>query len=188
MTDSAERSVSGLNLLQIALTESQGDALNSQAFSRQTHIDGLAYLLRGLPNNLTEQEAQIIHNALPDSVAVNVAQAESKPRTNPSLLHRGLASSVILACFIVNILLPYIKSLFATAYRYERTHHITERIFVFSVNTADSLGKKTMEFASNTLGHDFVIASIAYCIDGVRGGLTEGFGRGLKVIEAPQGP
>ena len=175
----------GLDLLQIALTETNGNYCQDPAFSRHIHIDALSYLLRGLPEDLTEQEAERIRNALPQSVVLHVAQPEPKSTANSSLLHRGLASSVVLACLIIRLLLPYFKYLIAAAYRFEKSHQVSEKVFLFGVSIAKSLGKKSLQVANSTLGNDFVSSSMAYCVDGVRGGLTEGLGKGLKVIEAP---
>ena len=185
---SAELSdTTGLNLLQIAFNESQGAVHQDQGFSRQLYIDALSYLLRGLPPDLSQQEVYSLRRALP--AQIDKASIENTPlrdKASPSLLHRGLASSVILLCLLVRLLSPYIKYIVATAYRYERTHHITEKIFTSSISTADSLGKKGIELASSALGHEVVMEGLAYCVDGIRGGLVEGLGEGLKLIEAPR--
>ena len=178
----------GFNLLQIALTEAQKNQVQDQAFSRQVHIDALIYLLRGLPNDLTEQEAHQIRNAVPQKEGVWINRLGTKPRPNPSLLHRGLASIIILACVFLRFILPYIKHCFNNAYRFERNHQLSERLLAFGVSSVDSLGKRGIELVNNALGHEFVTNSMLYCIEGVHGGLTEGLGEGLKCIEAAQAP
>ena len=174
----------GFNLLEIAFTESQGSAHQSQSLSRQLYIDALSYLLKGLPLDLTQQEAHTIRSSLPPEIKfASTARRSVEDKAKPSLLHRGLASTIMFLCVIVRLLLPYIKYLFAMIYRYERSHHVSERVFSSSMSTADSLGRKSLELVSTALGHEIVMDGLAYCVDGVRGGLTEGLGEGLKVIE-----
>ena len=110
---------------------------------------------------------------------------ELQPRAN---LHRGLASIIILACVLIRLILPYVKHFFVNAYRFERNHQVSERALAFGMSSVDLLGKRRIVLVKNALGHEVVANSMAYCIEGVRGGLTEGLEEGLKCIEAAQAP
>jgi len=150
-------------------------------------MEALCHLLQGLPCHLSEQEALALQQALPESVqGSKVAEPAESERSNPpSLIHRITASTMILFCLALRLLLPYLKYLISAVFRYERTYHISEKAFAMGISTADSLGKKAIDLASSALGNEMITETVAYCVDGVCGGLTEGLGEGIRVIEAP---
>ena len=180
---------SGSTILQTSLAESQTSDVQSQAFSRQLYLDAMAYLIQGLPSDLTDQEILHLKNALPESLKKSTPPKRAQPtKRNPSLLHRSLASTIIVICLLLRLALPYIKLLIAVAYNYDRAHHVRERLFAFSINTADLFGKRSMALASTAMTNEVVLGAVTYWVDGIRGGLNEGLGKGLKVIEAQNEP
>lgn len=149
----------------------------------------MAYLIQGLPSDLTEQEKLSLKQAIPESLKDSSPPAVTRPRKrNPSLLHRSLASTIIAACLLIRLALPYIKLFIALAYSYDRAHRIRERAFAFSVTAADSLGKRSVALASTAMTNGIVLGAVTYWVDGISGGLNEGLGEGLKVIEAQHKP
>lgn len=74
------------------------------------------------------------------------------------------------------------------AYSYDRTYHVRERLFAFSVTAADSFGKRSVALASTAISNEVVLGAVTYWVDGIRGGLNEGLGEGLRVIEAQNEP
>lgn len=179
----------GSHTLQITLAESQSSDPQRQAFSRQLYFDAMAYLIQGLPSDLTDQERLRLKNTLPESLRNSTPPETSPPRKhNPSLLHRSLASIIIAICLLLRLALPYIRLFIAMAYSYDRAHHVRERIFAFSVTAADSFGKRSMALASTAMANEVVLGTVTYWVDGIRGGLNEGFGEGLKVIETQNEP
>ena len=180
---------SGSTTLQTSLAESQTSDAQGRAFSRQLYLDAMAYLIQGLPSDLTDQELLHLKNALPESLKKSTPPDTAQPaKRNPSLLHRSLASTIIAICLLLRLALPYIKLLIAVAYKYDRAHQVRERLFAFSINTADSFGKRGMALASTAMTNELVLGAVTYWVDGIRGGLNEGLGEGLKVIEAQNEP
>lgn len=45
-----------------------------------------------------------------------------------------------------------------------------------------------MALASTAMTNEVVLGAVTYWVDGIRGGLNEGLGKGLKVIEAQNEP
>lgn len=179
----------GSNTLQTSLAESQTSDAQSQAFSRQLYLDAMAYLIQGLPSDLSDQETLHLKNALPDSLKDSTPPETTQSRhRNPSLLHRSLASTIIAICLLLRLALPYIKLFIAAASSYDRTHHVRERVFAFSVTAADLFGRRSMALASTAMTNEVVWGAVKYWVDGIRGGLNEGLGEGLKVIEAQNEP
>ncbi|CAD6582446.1 MAG: hypothetical protein ASARMPRED_000967 [Alectoria sarmentosa] len=175
----------GSNILQASLAESQVSDAQSQAFSRQLYLDAMAYLIKGLPSNLTEQERLHLKNNLPATLNYSTPPKTNRSRKrDPSLLHRSLASLIITICLLLRLALPYIRLFIALAYSYDREHHVRERLFAFSVVVADSFGKRSMALASAAMTNEVVLRAVTYWVDGIRGGLNEGLGEGFKVIEA----
>lgn len=175
----------GSNTLQTSLAESQSSNAQTQAFSRQIYIDAVAYLAQGLPCDLTDQEILHLRNALPEPLTDLTPPREipQKKRT-PSLLHRSLASTIVAICLLVRLAFPYIKLFIAAVYSYDRTYNVRERLFAFGVTAADSLGKTSMALAGTAMTNEVVLGAVTYWVDGICGGVSEGLGEGMKVIEA----
>ena len=91
-------------------------------------------------------------------------------------------------CLFLRIALPYIKHFLAAAHNYERTHHVTEKALTLSMNSADSLGKRSLEIAGTAMDNKFVMGAVQYCVEGICGGLAEGLGEGMRAIEAQKDP
>ena len=204
----------GFNLLQASIAESHGTNHNSHAFSRQLYLDSVSYLLQALPSDLSVHESLQIQRAVPHEMqqigfpanATSLFHATSPPpsttTTSPvqpqyntatssatkprSMLHRGLSAGIVCLCLVFRIFLPWIRILFSTAYRYERNYRVSEKLFATTMSATDSVGRKAIEVASTALGSDLVVEGVAYCVDGFCGGLSEGFGEGLRAIEASQ--
>ena len=149
----------------------------------------MAYLIQGLPSNLTDQEKLQLKKALPPPLKDRTTPETVQPRKHShSVLHRSLASTIIAICLLVRLALPYIKLFVTAAYNYDRVHHVRARMFSFGVSAADTLGKRSMALASTAMTNEFILRAVTYWVDGIRGGLDEGLGEGLKVIENENEP
>ncbi|KAH0541456.1 hypothetical protein FGG08_004065 [Glutinoglossum americanum] len=194
----------GRNLLSSAVEESLSaprDAANADpAFTRQLYIHSMTYLLRGLPNDLSTEERVGLRSALPPGVAdplrldidsqsvVTIRDSEGRIRKGasppPSLLHRILASLVVQLFIFAHFLLPHIKALLRNAYVYERHNRISEKMLAKSIDTVDTVGKKSIEFGEavarigdGKLGQALNEMAM-WCAEGVAGGIYEGVGEG----------
>ena len=149
----------------------------------------MAYLIQGLPSDLTDQEKLQLRKYFPEPLLQSTPpKTMQSSGSNPSFLHRSLASTIIAMCILLRLALPYIKLFIAMAYGYDRTHHVRERVFALGVTVADTFGKMSIALASNAMTNEVVLGAVTYWVDGIRGGLNEGFDQGLKVIENPKGP
>ncbi|KAI9794482.1 MAG: hypothetical protein M1833_000395, partial [Piccolia ochrophora] len=148
----------GFRLVDLALDESvatpREEIDGSSSFSRQLYVHGMSYLLRGLPQDLDSDEQTSLRTALPHSLATSPhpdscqnrqcilqqgGQASSSP---PSLLHRFLASTIVQIFVVLRFLFPYVRQLCSTAYTYDRTHHVSERLVTRGVGIAHDVGTK----------------------------------------------
>ena len=182
--------------------------LSTPLFSRHLYVDGLTYLLRALPEDLTEEERFNIRAALPAKVAnheVTIIGLDPNPtkgsqdiplheenNQDVSVVHRFFAFITIQFFLIVHYLLPYLKLFMGQVYRYERKHHISERVVRSSMDTIDSVGQRSIRMADavcrlndGKIGnamHEFG----SWWIQGMAGGLHEGIGEGLAIVGATQ--
>ena len=173
----------GSHLLNAAAIECRHQDPQSQAFARQLHINSMAYLLQGLPQDLTDQEILHLQCALPQSLkrSPHSGNTSSKSR-KPSILHRGIATAVLILCLVLRLTLPYIKYFLAVAYNYERSHHVRETTLALSMNLVDQFGKIGMGVMGTAANNRLMVDVITYCVEGVCGGLNEGLGEGTRVI------
>ncbi|MCJ1224990.1 hypothetical protein MMC12_001637 [Toensbergia leucococca] len=186
----------GLNLLEAAVTESRYPEDSDKAFARQLYIHALSYLLKGLPRDLGEEEIRTIQLSMPPSIQQprseekSLDQAHSHAETEPSLLHRLLASGIIQIFLFFQLVLPYVKIFLQNAYKYERAHHISEKILATSIDTADNLSKKSLNVVEVilTTGNgrvgELLAGMLAWWIEGITGGIHEGVGEGMTILGA----
>lgn len=86
-------------------------------------------------------------------------------------------------CFVLRLVLPYIKYSLAMAYDYERTHHVAEKTLALCIGAADTAGRRSLEILGTAAENKLMVGAVQYCVEGIRGGLTEGLGVGMKAIE-----
>lgn len=179
----------GSELLQIALAESQFQDPQTRVLTRQLYINAASYVLQGLPDDLNEQEVVQLRGALPHQIGESFGTEPSRTLVQkPSILHRGVATSILLLCIMFRMALPYLQYFLAQAYDYERTHHVTEQALAVSMSTAESLGKRSIGIAGVAMDNKFIIGTITYCVEGICGGLNDGLGQGMRAIEAKKEP
>jgi hypothetical protein len=198
----------GLSLLSLSISESNtlsqkpDSSAASPSFARQLYIHALTYLLRGLPTDLTTEEGLSIRSALPPGIATptrlefdgiemssyhgskNVLRRGTK-QSQPSVLHRTLATSIINFFILIQFLLPYIKALLQAAYEYERTHHISEKVLASSIDTVDGLGRMGLRGGGAIWGSGLALGvgeAVNWIVEGVSGGIQEGLGEGMARV------
>jgi len=144
----------------------------------------MAYLLHGLPQDLTQHEATIIEQALPavlqeSSNEARRPQIEGRSDTR-SYLRRILATGIVQLFLLFQLFLPYFQLCLRNAYQYDRTHRITERVAAASVSALDNIGKRGVEFlgtiirSGNGRGIQLLAAFSVWWIKEVSGGIHEG--------------
>ena len=207
---------SGLNLLGLAVEESRSVATKAgpedATLARQLYIHALTYLLRGLPSDLTAEEQLGVRASLPQGVVeplrleVNNGQlvggqhggADGCGTLSPSsttahtrsFLQRTLASLIVQMFLFVQFILPYVQTFLSNAYTYERTHHVSAKLLAASIDTVDSIGKRSLEVggAVSKLGDGRVGQALngvaAWCVEGVAGGICDGVGEGMMRLGA----
>jgi hypothetical protein len=189
----------GLNLLSLAMNESstlsRDPTFRNASFARQVYIHALTYLLRALPSDLTTEEQLSIRTSLPTNV-VEPLHFETNSSYNhttisePSLLHRLLASTIVQLFILLQFILPYVKYLLSAAYQYDREHKISEKVLSHSIETVDILGKTGLGLTSaiydmgdGKVGQ-VITETAAWFVEGVTGGIHQGVGEGMVIMGA----
>jgi hypothetical protein len=168
----------------------------------------MAYLLRGLPADLTLEETLSLQVALPPALDTHtrsdvhallpVPQRNQSPqRTCPqdaTILHRLTATLVLQTFILIQFLLPYIKLFLSHTYQFERKHQITKRLVNTGITTVDELGRRSLELSRTVcqMNDGMVGQAISemttWWVAGVTGGLQQGLAEGLKTkrVESSQ--
>jgi hypothetical protein len=194
----------GLNLLSLAVEESstisQDSRFGNPSFARQLYLHALTYLLRALPSDLTTEEQLSVRSALPAGVVeplrlevssgYNSRNLSGDSDGQPSLLHRLLSSTIIQMFILFQFILPYLKYLLSAAYQYEREHKISEKVLSQSIETVDTLGKRSLSITGaiyrmgdGKVGH-IITDAASWFVEGITGGIHEGVGEGMVIIGA----
>lgn len=162
---------------------------------RSLFIDGVGYLLEALPSDLTDDEARLIHDRLPDAIKENTNKLPGSSSHNnsvnpntPSYLHRLIATLIVYGFIFAQLILPYAKVLLNSIYTYERKYRVTERVLAAALETADGVGKGAGNIGSTltTLSEGRVFTGLCtlttWTIESVAGGVYEGINEGLVVL------
>lgn len=190
----------GFNLLSLAADESsiisRDPRFGNPSFARQLYVHAIVYLLRALPADLTVEEQLSVRSSLPQGVVPlhlegqGYATRWSRPTNQPSILHRTLASTIVQLFILFQFILPHLKYLLSSAYQYERTHKISERVLRGSISTVDTLGKRgilvseaVLSIGDGRMGQ-LLAHGASWLVEGVAGGIQDGLGEGMVIIGA----
>ncbi|KAK6592308.1 hypothetical protein H4I95_11879 [Botrytis cinerea] len=157
----------GYNLLALALEESSAISQNTRfsntSLARQLYVHGLTYLLRALPSDLSTEEKISLQSAMPAEM-VESLQEESHTGENSQDSN--------------------------TAYQYDRTHKISEKVLSRGIVTVDTIGKSGLAVTGAVYGMSdgkvgqAITDAVAWAVEGVTGGLHEGVSEGLIMLGA----
>lgn len=181
----------GLGLLETAIAEAELSDPRSQAFSRQLYIHALAYLIQALPADLSKAETVCIDEALPYGLRRHTQVSPSHSRTHHhprSFLHRILASTIIQLFVLCQLVLPYVRHFLRKAYRYERTHQISEKILEIGVNAGERIARLWCDifYVISQIPDKKLVAMLVgmllWWVQGISGGIHEGIGEGMSII------
>ncbi|TIA39339.1 hypothetical protein D6C79_07668 [Aureobasidium pullulans] len=185
----------------LSLLQGSSCLTSNPDFSRQLYIDGLSYLLRGLPHNLSNEETLRLKAAIPSEILPPPPPANGvlirspsqdhqpiQPDQDPTFLHRAVAMIVLQSFLLFSFLWPYIQSTCQATYHYERSHHISEKLLNQSWITANALSKNTMTVARTVCSwNDGQVGAalediVFWWVQGVTGGLRDGVKDGMEVM------
>ncbi|KAI1776842.1 hypothetical protein F4818DRAFT_360687 [Hypoxylon cercidicola] len=172
------------------------------AFSRKSYIDSVAYMLKGLPDDMDNYEASVIRRALPKSCAQVDAngQIEAAPGTPgwlPSdrakkFLRSAVQGSVAAIVLSLYLLLSFLAVVIRAGADFERQYNVSQHIVSRGLMFATAVGKR-----SGALGERICAMSdgkvgkavsdlAVWTLEGVTGGIHDGIGQGLLLIEQRQ--
>lgn len=193
-------------LLETCLREETSFGSREADFNRKLYLDSLAYLLHGLPEQLTEIEVASLQSTLPVSILlhesnqpgvaaglelsrqVSVSSNEPRQRQEPTWLHHVVSSLTLYAVLAISFLLPYLQLLLRQAYAYDRKYRISDQIIAQGWMAADVVGKNTVILANSLCAMNDGQVGMKmrdmgmWWLQGVSGGLYEGVGEGMQVL------
>lgn len=205
LTKDTDQYLIGYNLLALSFEESsvvsQNTRFSNTSLARQLYVHALTYLLRALPSDLSTEEKMSLQSAIPTEI-VDSLQEESHTSENsqdsntgepPSLLQRSIAAIIIQLFILFQFILPYLKHILSSAYQYDRTHKISEKVLSKGIVTVDTIGKSSLAVTGAVYGMSdgkvgqALTDAAAWVIEGVTGGVHEGVSEGLIMLGAKNG-
>lgn len=124
----------GLLLLAQSAHESKASIHANDEYQRRLYLDGLAYLLKGLPDSLSEDETARLRGALPDALKDATGSEHVSGETGYRNIREGAADLPLLRVLVQTIVfwlffifataLPHIKLLMRHVYAFERRHKL----------------------------------------------------------------
>ncbi|KAI2624256.1 hypothetical protein GGR54DRAFT_595751 [Hypoxylon sp. NC1633] len=209
-TSSSDGSISSVNSGVKWKYAAQGSFLQHSAFeettdlgfARKSYIDGVAYMLKALPDDLDEHESSVIRQALPTSCVPvgDGGQIEAGPGRSgwktsdraKTFLHATVQGFVTGFVLCLYLLLSFLSSVIRTGAYYERQYSISQHLvssgFVFATavgKQSGALSEKLSAIGDGKLGR--VMSDLAaWTLQTVTAGIQDGIGQGLLLIEKRQ--
>lgn len=191
-----------MELLISAVDESKNAGRSARydaAFERRAYLDGLSYLLRGLPRDLDTSEVASLRKSLPAPLAEAVPSGKrngqpgfqkffhrQKHGGEPTLLQRGMKIAVANVILLVCMIWPYVLILLKQGAHYERKYKVSEQLLGRGIVLVNALGKRSA-VVSQVIGKmgdgvvgQVVNGAVAWTVHGVASGISEGLEEGLS--------
>ncbi|TGJ82989.1 hypothetical protein E0Z10_g5771 [Xylaria hypoxylon] len=186
----------GMNIHRIACYDKE-----DPGFSRKSYIDGVAYMLMALPDDLSDKETATIREALPSCVAdaklVNGRNGRAigwkYPPENQTFLQRCVANVVAIFVVLIHVALSYATVVVRVGAYYERKYNVSQQIVSRGFVIATTVGRHGVVLSSKICAmrngrFGKVMSKIAsWTIESITCGIQEGIGQGLMMIDTGPG-
>lgn len=169
---------------------------------RRAYVQGVAWLLQGLPEDLDAHERNELVRAMPDSLLEEMEKERQgggassthpqlarrqrnppvppPPSTEPfddrSLVHRAVAAVVVQLMFPLQIFWAYFITLLSRAVYLERKYKVTEQVVKHSGELGYTMGKRGVKLTGTIYnnGGSRVGQGLLYVADGLVKGIRDG--------------
>ncbi|KAI0014352.1 hypothetical protein F4779DRAFT_7131 [Xylariaceae sp. FL0662B] len=166
-------------------------------FARKAYIDGVAYLLRALPDDLDDHETGIIRRALPGADAGGTDPARLGWSPSPSsstgsgktLLRRVVQAATTCLIICAHLFLSVLVFLVRAGAHYEREYNVVQVLVARGLVFASAVGRysvvlsaKVCAMSDGRVGR--AVSDLTACaVENVTRGIQDGIGNGLVIIE-----
>lgn len=159
---------------------------------RRAYVQGLAWLLQGLPQDLDDQERQDLTRSMPPPLLGEMNSISGHRRRGPSIRHangaHGGRSFIqrMVAALIVQLIVPmqfiwaYLITLLGHAVYLERKYKVTEHVVKHSGELGYTVGKNGVKLSGVIYNNGgarvgaVITDAVAYVADGVVKGISDG--------------
>ena len=163
-----------------------GGAISASSVRNQ-YVDGATYVMRALPNDLEPVEFSQLQNALAGKLQADW-RSPSPRRAKGNLLSRSITFLMLRCAFFLSFILPILMDLLDRFLRYEREHHVVQKLFVGTGQAIESVGEQGLDlkdaivrFSQRRLGST-LFAGFIWIAEGVVQGVSEGAGRSAVIV------
>lgn len=182
---------------------SESHSPTAQLNDRRAYVQGVAWLLQGLPEDLDAYERNELVRAMPDCLLEEIeaerngnassphqqqlTRRERNPRATPpppstepyddrSLVQRTVAAVVVQLMFPLQIFWAYFMILLSRAFYLERKYKVTEQVVKHSGELGYTMGKRGVKLTGTIYnnGGSRVGQGLLYVADGLVKGIRDG--------------
>lgn len=171
-----------------------------EELSRQIYLDGVGYILRGLPEELSSDESAQIAALLPASLVTT--GDGSIGRCAHAELHSGLISqsgdknyvyhitavATLYGVLLAGVLAPHLERLGKAVYAYDQQYRLSARIAKATTSTMAALATKIYGAVNDGKAGQVVLGMTVYALEGASQGLLDGYTLAVSRAEAYREP
>ncbi|KAI0132539.1 hypothetical protein BJ170DRAFT_614360 [Xylariales sp. AK1849] len=179
------------------LTTIASEEMDDADFERRSFIDGVAYLLRACPDNLTPLETDIFLRSAPwlaeqqrPPPGVALVHPTDRGRT---FLHRSVQYTVACLIVLAHALWSFMLIIGRVSTHYEKQYHISDWILANGYGIANAVGRHSVVLSGriNAMGEGKVSQILggvcAWTVDSLTGGIQDGYGDGMARVRRRPG-
>jgi len=158
-------------------------------FESDAYVDGLAYLLRGLPENLTQHERDRLLRSMPGDILPHKLEQDSP--TQASTIYRLTSSLVLRLIFAFSIILPYVLLALQWLANMERKYKVSETVGHYALQSTNSIVTHAGHILQASRGHEWrvgqmLLSRLLWTVEEVSRGVADGLDQGLSGVRAQQ--
>ncbi|KAK2067505.1 hypothetical protein P8C59_001242 [Phyllachora maydis] len=173
----------GMDLVVNAVHESKGHMAPgyNPRFERAAYLDGVAYMLKGLPCDMDETEVAVLRRSLPGNVtervpvvSINngVCVPDGGDASGRNVVHSSLLFVLVYFLACVRFVLPYILLFFSELMRYEREYKVSENVLGTTM-AGFTVGLGAMRRFGDGMAGQVLAEAFDYTAEGVSAALKD---------------
>lgn len=187
---SANASAAGAQLVGVSITGQLPLSSRSVGeFERDAYVDGMAYLLRGLPEDLTPHERDRLLRSIPVDILPHNVMQDSPAQA--STIYRLTSSVVLWLIFAFSVILPYLSLVLQWLASLERKYKLSETAGHYAFQSTNSILTHAGHILQASRGHELrighmLLSRLLWTVEEVSRGVADGLDQGLSGVRAQQ--
>lgn len=176
----------GFSLIKLAMEEeAAASPIPSKSVGRRLYIDGVAYLLRGLPKDLSADEEIVLRAAMPAMQTEDDPLVSNQQTEPPTLLRRSISITTLYTILFFSFLIPYLQHALGRLWELDQRYRLSSRVCNQAAMLLQLLSAQALAIWDMNDGQTRVACRDmgVWVLRDLVGGANEGVGRAVEMMK-----